>query len=346
MKILRSKIDRDEWISIWQKWKGKEVFAHPDYLDLYTDDKSEACCAILQTDGAAVIYPFIKRDLSHEPYCKEKLFDITTAYGYGGVYAFGKWNGEMIEFFCKEFASWAKKSNIVCEFIRFALDSPTREFYYMGECVLNNQNVVVDLALSAEEMWSNFKHKVRKNVNRAKSHNLRLEFDEKGYRLDDFLDIYYGTMNRRGASQVYYFPREYFEAIIQKLKGQFLFCHAFYGDKMISTELVLVSDNNIYSFLGGTYDEFFEMRPNDLLKFEIINWGRNNGKKRFVLGGGYAPMDGIFQYKQAFAPEGVVSFFIGKKVFNPQKYNELTDCKKSLKNSWIPNETYFPLYRS
>lgn len=345
MKVLNSKVDRDEWLALLGEWPEREVFAHPDYIDLYTDQGSEALCAVMQTGDATVLYPFIKRSLQAEPYCTECLYDIVTAYGYGGIYAYGQWTGESIREFCREFAVWAEGQGVVSEFIRFSLDSASREFY-TGGAELNNHNVVVDLTQSAEQMWSGFKHKVRKNVNRARSHGIEIVFDDKGERLDDFLGIYFDTMDRRNAGKGYYFAREYFESIIRNLGNQFVFCHALLGDKVISTELVLVSQNNIYSFLGGTLDEYFEMRPNDLLKYEMINWGHGMGKKKFVLGGGYVPMDGIFQYKLAFAPDGVVPFYVGKQIFIPKKYTELIGNRRNLDHTWNPDENFFPLYRA
>ena len=345
MKILNSNTDKEEWLGIWNGWNGKEVFVHPDYINLYTDGKSQAYCAVLQENDATVLYPFIKRPLKEEPYCGNELFDITTAYGYSGIYAFGNWNKELIERFCEEFSGWAKNNNVVCEFVRFALDSPTKD-YYAGEAVLNNQNIIVDLTVDKESTWSNFKHKVRKNVNKARANNLKIEFDDDGSKIEEFLNIYYSTMDRRNAGEGYYFSKEYFQTIIEKLKGQFVFAHAFHDGEMISTELVLVSDENIYSFLGGTLNEYFDMRPNDLLKFEIINWGREHGKKRFVLGGGYIPMDGIFQYKLSFAPDGIVPFYIGKRIFMQDKYDELVANKQRTNGSSELNESYFPLYRA
>ncbi len=88
------------------------------------------------------------------------------------------------------------------------------------------------------------------------------------------------------------------------------------------------------------------MRPGDLLKFEVINWGRASGKKRFVLGGGHTPMDGIFQYKQAFAPDGIEPFYIGKQIFNEEQYNRLIARKRELNPAWTPSESFFPQYRS
>ncbi|WP_455668049.1 GNAT family N-acetyltransferase [Phocaeicola sp.] len=344
MEVLNSITDRLAWIELWQKWDGKEVFAHPDYINLYTNVDSQAFCAVMKTEKATIIYPFIRRSLFCEEYCSEELYDLTTAYGYGDIFVWGDWDRILIQQFYVDFCNWASKNNIVCEFIRFALDSVTRD-YYKGNILLNNQNVVVDLTLTPEQMWNNFKHKVRKNVNRAKNCNLEVVFDNTGEKIDEFLRIYDATMKRRNAEEKYYFSKDFFDSIIRNLNGQFVFCHVLYQGIVISTELILISDKNIYSFLGGTLDGYSEMRPNDLLKFEVINWGREHNKKKYVLGGGYIPMDGIFQYKQAFSPEGVIPFYIGKQVFNQQEYNKLISNKKRIEPQWLSDENYFPEYR-
>ncbi len=79
--------------------------------------------------------------------------------------------------------------------------------------------------------------------------------------------------------------------------------------RVVSTELVLVSDAHYYSFLGGTLQDAFVHAPNDLLKHAVIEHGHGAGKTHYVLGGGDQPGDGIFRFKLAFDPEGVVPFF-------------------------------------
>ena len=88
---------------------------------------------------------------------------------------------------------------------------------------------------------------------------------------------------------------------------------------------MLVSERNAYSFLGGTASDAFELRPNDLLKWELILWLKSAGKRRFVLGGGYGADDGIFRYKRSFAPHGLVPFFVGRRVLEPELYRDLTE---------------------
>lgn len=146
-----------------------------------------------------------------------------------------------------------------------------------------------------------------------------------------------------------YFPRRYFERIHADLKGQFSYFYAVVGGAVVSTELVLVSADRIYSFLGGTDAAWFHVRPNDLLKVEIMNWARGAGKTEFVLGGGYARGDGIYRYKLSFAPNGSVPFSIGSRVLNANAYKRLVQARRTFEAregcQWQPNSEYFPAYR-
>ena len=208
---------------------------------------------------------------------------------------------------------------------------------------------VVRVLKSEDELWQEFEHKVRKNVNKARASGVTVRIDENGARLDDFLAIYSGTMSRRNARETYYFPREYFERIQTDLKGQFTYFHAVVGGAAVSTELVLVSADRVYSFLGGTDAAWFHVRPNDLLKVEIMNWARSAGKAEFVLGGGYARDDGIYRYKLSFAPHGSVPFSIGSRVLSANAYEQLVRDRRTFAategRQWQPNPEYFPAYR-
>ena len=289
--------------------------------------------------------------LGDEPYCDASLrdcADIATPYGYGGPFRWGAaWHPDAVRAFWLEFDAWAAKSRVVSEVVRLSL-FPETLVEYTGDRHVVSDNVVRALK-SEDELWRDFEYKVRKNVNKARASGVTVRIDEKGDRLDDFLAIYTGTMNRRNAREMYYFPRGLFDSIHANLKGQFAYFHAFVGDAVVSTELVLVSADRVYSFLGGTDAAWFHVRPNDLLKVEIMNWARSVGKAEFVLGGGYARSDGIYRYKLSFAPNGSVPFSIGFRVLNADAYEQMTHARRMFATMqsalWQPNPDYFPAYR-
>ena len=343
----------ESWISHWESWSGREVYAHPNYVRLFSDKACRALCAAWRSNQGCVLYPFLLRDIAAEPFFGEaptQAVDIVTPYGYGGPFCWGEADPhDLADRFWPDFFEWAARQPIVSEFIRFTL-FPRDVLGYPGEREEKLTNVVRNLDIDEEMLWMDYEHKVRKNVQKARRSGVQVEFDPSGERLDEFLKIYSGTMDRREANKGYYFPRRFFESLQDGLHGQFAYFHALHEGKVVSTELVLVSTESVYSFLGGTSGEAFDLRPNDLLKHEIILWARKNGKHRFVLGGGYTSEDGIFRYKKSFAPSGCVPFYVGRRVLNPYLYKTLVDSKRwwarEEGREWEPHPGYFPEYRA
>lgn len=343
--------DHRRWIGLWESWPRREVFAHPNYVTLFADGDARAYCAALGTDDGGILYPFILRTLDREPYWTAELppaTDVTSPYGYGGAFAWGTGTGALAAGFWAEVDAWLRERQVVSEFVRFSLFGEDL-LEYPGEIREASTNVVRTLD-PRDDLWTEFEHKVRKNVKKAQRSGVEVELDPVGERLDDFLALYAHTMTRRAASASYRFPKAFFEAIRDGLGGQFMFVHALHGGVMASSELVLVSAERVYSFLGGTRGDAFDVRPNDLLKVEIMRWARAAGKTSFVLGGGYEPDDGIFRYKRSFAPRGLVPFFVGHRVLDDRAYRALVDRRRAWSaatgQAWSPRAGYFPAYRS
>lgn len=232
------------------------------------------------------------------------------------------------------------ENHYVCEFVRFELFTDYHA-HYDGEVETRTHNVVRSLSMPLDEMWMDFKQKVRKNVKKANSFNLSCIFENSGEHLEDFLRIYYSTMNRTDAEDEYYFSKRFYEDL-NEMKDNVMYFHAVYEGKIVSTELVIYGAENCYSYLGGTDREYFDVRPNDYLKYEIIKWAKEKGLRNFVLGGGYGADDGIFQYKLALAPHGEHEFYIGRKIFDRDAYEALVN----LRETESLNSRFFPLYRS
>jgi len=199
-----------------------------------------------------------------------------------------------------------------------------------------------------------YEHKVRKNVSRARREGVTVETDPGGIHLERFLEIYRATLDRRHADEFFYFGEAWFRTWLEALAGQFIFFHAWAGGSIVSTELVVVSQNHLYSFLGGTDPKASEFRPNDLLKHEIIRWGRQAGKTHFVLGGGVlrateAGADGVLRYKRAFAPHGLVPFQVMRWIIDEAIYEAVVAgrarAEMAAGRCWVPRENFFPAYR-
>jgi hypothetical protein len=340
---------RREWEERWRAWSEREPMAHPAYLNLFARPGDRALCAVAGGGAAGILYPFVLRPLAREPWAGpgETRWDATTPYGYGGPFAWGDLSA-IAEPFWDRLERWFLANRVVSSFARLSL-FPEQLAEFRGEVGVNMPNVVRRLDLPVEEVWRDYAHKVRKNVNAARRAGLSFELDAAGTHLDDFLAIYASTMDRRNAGDGFYFSRAFFETIVRELPGSFAFAHVRSGDRIVSTELVLRSARHLYSFLGGTLADAFEMRPNDLLKHAIVEWGIGEGLSAFVLGGGYGGPDGIFRYKLAFAPQGEIPFRTGRAIHDAAGYAELVEARRvheGRTGTWAPRETHFPAYRA
>lgn len=334
--------ENSQWNKIVTSFSNYDVFYLNEYVKAFQNHgEGEPLLFYYENKDLRGINVVMKRDIAKDKHFigvlpENMYFDFSTPYGYGGWILEG--NGDFKEC-ADEYCSWCKNNGIVAEFVRFELFSNSRERYY-GEIIPRTNNVVRALDRPIDEMLMDFEHKVRKNYKKAESFNLKIQIDEIGNNLDDFLRIYYSTMDRNDAESEYYFKEGFYRQINQ-MQGHFVYFNVLLDDKVISTELVIIGSDTMYSYLGGTDSEYFDYRPNDFLKVEIIRWGLEKGYKQFVLGGGYGADDGIFRYKKAFAPDGIVQFYTGQTVFNQEVYDELVNTRN------ITEETkYFPKYRA
>jgi hypothetical protein len=350
---LNSSTDVADWLAMWYSWPDREVFAHPEYIRLYAREQSQGLCAAWKSDGLCVLHPFLFRDVADEPFWagpRGALFDVTSAYGYAGPFVWGEGDRDCVaRKFWADFRRWALDHQVVSEFVRRSL-FPGAMLPYPGETWTAATQIIRSLDAEEPALWMEFEHKVRKNVSKAMRSGVRIEIDPSGARLENFLGIYEETMDRRQALDCYYFGREYFEQMQKRLPGQFVYFHALLDGQVVSTELVLISERSVYSFLGGTRKEAFACCPNDLLKFEIIKWAKQHGGSHFVLGGGYRSEDGIYRYKRAFAPHGQTKYLQGGQIFLPDSYTALVGARQRFAlehgESWSPRQGFFPAYRS
>jgi hypothetical protein len=337
-----------DWIDFWLSWPEREVSSHPSYVNLFRDEGDRVMCASYQSSDGLVLYAFIMREIRGASDEAPVLRDITTAYGYGGPYTWKLLNTENVTAdFWSCFDNWASSQSVVTEFVRFGLFSEAL-LPYPGEIVSRSQNIVRSLELDDDAMFMSFDQKVRKNVKKATRNGLSIKIDDTGAFLSDFMRIYESTMHRREAGSNYYFSRKFFESVQRDLHGQFVYIHVCLENEIVSTELILVSQNSSYSFLGGTDSSYFDLRPNDFLKYEIIRWSKSRGLKNFVLGGGATPNDGIERYKRSFAPSGSVDFRTGQRILMPEAYAQLVALKEAqlASDGALASKTeFFPAYR-
>lgn len=340
---------RERWDKLVRSFSDYDVYYLNGYVVAFMEEdegNGEPILLYYENGEERAITVLFRRDVALEKGLdgkveKGKYFDLITPYGYGGFL------GNIVDYDALNacYRAYCVERGYVCEFTRFGLFTEYHR-YYDGFVESRTHNVVRSLDLSLDDMWMDFKQKVRKNVKRATQNGLEILIENTDAHLKEFLEIYYGTMERNDAEQGYYFSEKFYRRLLD-MKENIMFFHVLHEGKVISTELVIYGAEHAYSYLGGTNREYFELRPNDFLKWEIIKWAKQKGLKTFVLGGGYGADDGIFQYKTCLAPNGIVDFYIGRRIFDICAYDMLCEKKGVESHSAQAGQIgFFPEYRA
>ncbi|MBP4141520.1 GNAT family N-acetyltransferase [Flavobacterium sp. P4023] len=322
-----------------------------DYITVFSNGLDDLICFFFESDHskATVFMTGHLKKISIGGNSTD-YFDFITPYGYTGPIFSKNIKNLEIEKFWQSVDQWYLKNNVITEFIRFNLSG--NQELYSGDTfstMLNIKGKIID----EEIQWKAFDHKVRKNVNKAKKENLSSTIyyhSIEPANILEFYTIYIETMKRTNANAKFFYSLSNFTKFIIDNKDYVSICTIYYENIAISSELLLVSDDTIYSFLGGTDDKYFDKRPNDFLKVEALNWGRSQGKKYYVLGGGYGFEDGIFKYKKAFFPTDVVEYYTGRKILRPDIYDQLVEEASKLREKGglekldKTDSSFFPLY--
>jgi hypothetical protein len=354
-------LDDDRDRAEFQRWWEQSVYRRPhDHLGFLAlvRPQNYAPTAIVYEHNAdaRICYPFFQCELNRLPEFADigcRLKHLVSPYGYGGALYEGadEYREEASASFEILLNAELKERQFVTEFVREDLFSDRLALRSNGE-IEQQPNVLVRLDRTQNEIWSTYKHSVRGNINKAVKQGLWVSFDPEARQLDSFLRIYYETMQRRNASGNFYFSKDRFEHLCVTLgaAGKTMFVHVHDGQEVISSELLLLSGDTIYSFLGGSLAASFPKRPNNLLKHEVILWGRANGFKWLVLGGGVAPGDELLRFKQSFDPNHVMPFTVRRVIHDDDAYALLVRTRNQYEYAqgrhWQPRPGFFPEYLS
>ncbi|WP_445381933.1 GNAT family N-acetyltransferase [Robiginitalea sp. IMCC43444] len=307
--------------------------------------------AFLFRSGSRTIglMPMVLRPIASEE-LSGNYYDVISPYGYSGPIFEKDLHAIFIREFWHQADQWYKENKVVSEFIRFSLNQ--NHIGYSGELQPTLKNVKGKILPDQTRQWENFISKVRNNYRKASKYGLSFEV-LKGERIDknlvaEFHKVYIETMDRNNASSSYFFSLQYFYNLIFQNPEKFAIAMVMKDDSIISVELIIRHQDTIYAFLGGTRQEFFEMRPNDYLRVELIRWASSEGVSFYILGGGRKDDDGLYRHKKSLFPKDPdVIFYTGRKIILEEEYRIL--LKEHIRETPIHFETvqstFFPTYR-
>jgi hypothetical protein len=160
----------------------------------------------------------------------------------------------------------------------------------------------------------------------------------------EFHRIYTLTMDRVGAGPQYRLGLAYFRSLVSAMPENSDVLLAVHGRRVIAALLVLHDEIDMYSYLGGADLEFGHLRPSNLLHYEAMRSGQARRKRRFVLGGGHRPNDGVFRFKAGFSPRRA-AFSVVRRVHIDAAYASLCEAWSRYYGCPVDPYGFFPPYR-
>lgn len=277
---------------------------------------------------------------------KEKYYDLTTAYGYGGWIIESLSNDySSVDMLNEEYLNWCNRNGIVCEFVRFhPLLKNWKQVESFYDVVNLGSTVFIDTS-SEDIIWKNVSSKNRNMIRKAIKSGLKTYWCRDPQIIELFMEIYNQTMERDNATKYYYFSYEFYESIIEDLKDNCMWFYTMKENQIAAISIVLFENGKMHYHLSASRHEFQHLAPTNLLLYEVALWGCRQGYKYLHLGGGVGSShDSLYRFKKAFNRNTDGEFCIGRKIFNDDVYKKLVDFRK-LGSSFDMNSLFFPKYR-
>lgn len=321
----------------------QDIYFDENYGKLYEKvEKGEACVFECSTENGTIINQYIKREIPIK-LDDNTYYDIVTPYGYGGPYIKECINKEqLLKDYEEQFAKHCVDNNIVAEFVRFhPIYKNHEDFKIMYNATFNRCTLATNLELD-NPVQDEFSKSCRKNIRQALNKGVTYRVTENPTNVDVFKDIYYSTMDRNNATEYYYFDDEYFNNILKYFPKNVLLVEAIYEEKTIACGLYFKVGTTIHIHLSGTLTEYLFLSPAYILRYATTLWGKENGYKLIHHGGGRtaAEDDSLYTFKKGFAQISRCEFYLGKKIWNSDIYDNLCKVKGISKEI-----DYFPAYR-
>ena len=327
---------KDRWNSIVRSMNRYDFYHLAEYHRL--ENSGRELLIYFHLKKTSIVFPIILRNIAGTKYN-----DVTSVYGYAGPLSNeANPDEQTVKVFQNELTDFFDSHRIVSAFARLHPLFINQEIILsgLGEVIDTNQTVGIDLSLPETEQKRQYAHSVKNQINRLKRKNVLVKKVKNREEIDLFIDIYQENMKRVNASEMYFFPNDYFYRFIEELPASLFL--AYYEDNAICGSLVTACNGIVQPHLSATRNEFLRWSPLKLV-WDYIRTDAIQKKENVLhLGGGVGGSnDSLFQFKAQFS-DLRFSFKTWRYIHDEETYARLVSEKHS---NHVLHSSFFPLYR-
>jgi lipid II:glycine glycyltransferase (peptidoglycan interpeptide bridge formation enzyme) len=267
------------------EWTGSEIFQNDDFVNIYTKYRNLDKIKIQGNTAFLFKNPLLSTNMNKKinlfkrlchPYLKMRVYLLEC---------------DDIDEFLNECIKYCKTSKIpILEVITSRTDAGLTR--YTSKSV---GTFIIDLKQDMESIWKSFKQQNRTQIRFAHKKGVSI----RQANMDDLKEwwgIYLETASRGKFVKQRY---EMVEELFKNTEISRLFVAAI-DDKIAAGIFILTHHTPLY-WIGGSLPEYWNLRPNNLIHWEIIKWAHSCGYAFYDMGGAVVNEEhGPTRFKEQF----------------------------------------------
>jgi lipid II:glycine glycyltransferase (peptidoglycan interpeptide bridge formation enzyme) len=255
------------------------------------------------------------------------------------VNAEAKEKRQLVGSLLKELEDYGKRERIIEAQILVPDSWQLQEvFHKMGYASAGKTNeYVVNLEEGMQKLWNSIDHNKRRNIKKGMKEGVEIVQSHSHEDLETFYSMLDASVERKGFSP---YPRSWFEAIWKtyrpELSKVFL---AHWKGRSVSGVFTVIQGKTVYALGAGSLTEGWEVRPNDIMHWKVMEWAYQNGYSRYHMGLVEEPPPtkessawGIWRWKREWKGS-LIGIQIFDKIFLP-RYKLILQAKKLVERGY------------
>ena len=195
-----------------------------------------------------------------------------------------KERNQFVESFLKELEDYGRRKRIIQAQISIPDSWQLLEvFHKMGYASDKIENeYFVNLEGGVQKLWESIAHNKRRNIKKAVKQGVEVVQSHSREDLRTFYSMLQASGERKGFPIS---PLSSFEAIWEVYKPELskLFL-AYWKGKTVSGVFIVIHGKTVYALNAGSRTEGWEVRPNDILHWKVMEWACQNGYSQYGMG--------------------------------------------------------------
>lgn len=324
-----------------------DLYFTPEYGKLYEKVEGAKLDSFsYESPFGQVYYQYLKRPV---PFLLkgEQYYDVMTPYGYGGPLVVDCESGkeaELLEGFKAALDQHFEQERIVCEFVRFHPMEKNAEFFQEMYTLWNRRTAVYTDLSDPDPVAAEFDKHSRQLIKKAlaKGVTTQIQRSPSWEDLQLFQACYFENMRAIGASDYFYFSKEYFQQMWNDMRDRLILVLAYYEGELVGADLGF-DDHSVYTcHLIGVTNQGRKLNVARVIVGQQVRWAAEHGFQYLFHGCGLTADedDNLLKFKKYFTKGCYRDYWQGKRIRNCDLYDQL--CKEA---GIEDNNTFFPAYR-